>query len=108
MDNYDAYLRSPVCPSIGFCTIVLLLVHTRVVNNEPILAILHIMWCILGGAIMAICAPIVLLTVIPGILFTLWYQGWTVCHKIIGETNPYEEVIETIQTIETGACNPQC
>jgi hypothetical protein len=57
---------------------------------------------------MAICAPIVLLTVIPGILFTLWYQGWTVCHKIIGETNPYEEVIETIQTIETGACNPQC
>jgi hypothetical protein len=104
MDKYDAYLTSPAFPVIGFGTSVLLLVYERVVNNAPILTILHLVWCSLGGVIVAICAPILIAAVIPGILFTLWYNAWNVCYKLMVETNPYEEIIETI---ETGACNPQ-
>jgi hypothetical protein len=102
MDKYDAYLRSPAFPAIMFSTAVILMVYTRVIKNTPINTILDIVWCSLGGALVAICAPIIFMSIVPIILLTLWYHGWIMCAKFSCETDPYEDIIET------GSCNPQC
>jgi hypothetical protein len=110
MEAYDSYLRSPACPAIVFCTAILLLVYQRIIGRTPTLTVLDVVWCNLGGTIVGLCAPIIVLSVIPGILFTLWYHGWNACAKPSGDTdtdnNPYEEIIET----GSGSCtsNPQC
>jgi hypothetical protein len=102
MDAYDSYTRSPACPAIVFCTTILLLVYEMIIGRTP--NVLDVVWCNLGGTIVGLCAPIIVLSAIPGILFTLWYHVWNACAKLGGDT--YEEIMET----GSGSCmsNPQC
>ena len=101
MNHYESYLGSVTCPVVGLCTVILLFVFKQSFDDTPSLTIMDVVWYNIGGALVALFAPILLLSVVPMILLTLWWKGWKLCTQLNGEGNTYEEV-------DTCTGNPQC
>lgn len=103
MENYDTYLRSPVCPTIAFCAVVLLFVYKRHFTVTETLTLLDVLWCNIGGIIVALCAPILVLSIVPVILLGLWWHSWNVCTSLCS-TSAYQEIGEH-SVVDIGASN---
>lgn len=105
MESYITYLCSPLFPAIEFYTVVLLLIYKRHFTDTQDLSVVDVFWCNFGGIIVALCMPILMLSMIPMILLNVWWYSWKWCTKIC-ENNPYHEIDDII--IHTEAVdNPQ-